>query len=309
MWCSTGRTITRHNRPEFSDCGAEGRTNNALGRSRSDRSSRFFNFSYTLRREVTQFENVGSQSQRINAIDFRMELTYKLVGMLTGEESKRRRRDPERTRERLLQAGYREVYRTGFQSASIDTILAATKVTKGALYYHFDSKEALGHAIIDEVVATFPRDRWLLPLQRSKDKDPIDALIDVVKAIPTRPQDINGGCPLVNLAQEMSPLDEQFRKRLERIFRSWQEGVAMVLRSGQSQGTVRRDLVPEETATFLIAMVEGYEVLAKNAQDAAVWNVGIRNIVGWLKSLRAPRQSRRRRGHPISKRHVVKRRL
>jgi hypothetical protein len=35
-------------------------------------------------------------------------------------------------------------------------------------------------------------------------------------------------------------------------------------------------------------MVEGYEVLAKNAQDAKVWNTGIRNVVGWLTSLRAP---------------------
>ena len=89
----------------------------------------------------------------------------------------------------------------------------------------------------------------------------------------------------------MSQLDEQFRKRLETIFHAWQEGVALALRRGQSQGTVRRDLVPDETASFLIAMVEGYEVLAKNAQDVKVWNVGIRNIVGWLQSLRAPSQS------------------
>jgi hypothetical protein len=86
----------------------------------------------------------------------------------------------------------------------------------------------------------------------------------------------------------MSQLDEQFRKRLERIFDAWQEGIATTLRRGQLQGTVRRDLVPEETASFLIAMVEGHEVLAKNAQDTKVWNVGIRNIVGWLESLRAP---------------------
>jgi hypothetical protein len=125
-------------------------------------------------------------------------------------EKKRRSRDPERTRKRLLQAGYREIYRSGFQSASIDTILAATNVTKGALYHHFESKEALGYAIVEEVVATLPRDRWILPLQRSKDKDSIDALIGVVRAIPTRPRDIKGGCPLVNLAQEMSQLDEQF---------------------------------------------------------------------------------------------------
>jgi len=225
--------------------------------------------------------------------------------MVEGSEKKRRSRDPERTRERLLQAGYREMYRSGFQSASIDSILAATNVTKGALYYHFESKEALGYAIVDEVVAKLPRDRWFLPLQRSEDKDPINALIGVVQAIPTRPRDIKGGCPLVNLAQEMSPLDEQFRKRLQTIFHAWQEAIAMVLRRGQSQGTVRSDLVPDEAATFLIAMVEGYEVLAKNSQDVKVWKLGIRNIVGWLNSLRAPRPSRRREQR-ISNMHVVR---
>jgi AcrR family transcriptional regulator len=214
--------------------------------------------------------------------------------MLRGHEKKPRFRDPERTRERLLQAAFREVYRYGFQSAGIDTILAATNVTKGALYHHFKSKEALGYAVIEEIVANFPRDRWLLPLQRSKGTDPIDALIGIVQAIPSRPKDIKAGCPLVNLAQEMSQIDEQFRRRLERIFHAWQEGIAMALRRGQSQGTVRRDLVPEETASFLIAMVEGYEVLAKNAQDAKVWNVGIRNIVGWLNSLRPPGNRKRK---------------
>jgi hypothetical protein len=92
----------------------------------------------------------------------------------------------------------------------------------------------------------------------------------------------------------MSQLDEKFRKRLETIFRSWQEGVARALRRGQSEGTVRRDLVPDETATFLIAMVEGYEVLAKNAQDAELWKAGVRNIVGWLQSLREPAPRNRR---------------
>jgi AcrR family transcriptional regulator len=227
--------------------------------------------------------------------------------MLEGVE-KRKSRDPERTRERLLKAGFREVYRSGFQSASIDTILAAANVTKGALYHHFENKEALGHAIINEVVATFARDRWILPLQRSEDKDPVDALIAIVQAIPTRPRDLKGGCPLVNLAQEMSQLDEQFRKRLETIFHGWQQAVAITLRRGQSQGTVRRDLVPDETANFLIAMVEGYEVLAKNAQDVKVWNAGIRNIVAWLQSLRAPRQSAKSRRRMANKSVVRQRR-
>ena len=203
-----------------------------------------------------------------------------------------RLRDPEGTRRRLLHAAFSEVYRYGFQSAGIDSILAATNVTKGALYHHFESKEALGHAVIEEIIAEITSDRWLRPLQQSKDKNPIDALIDIVQAIPARPMDVKRGCPLVNLTQEMSLLNEQFRKRLERIFKAWQEGIATALREGQHTGTVRRDLAPEETASFLIAMIEGYEVLAKNAQDAKVWNMGIKNIVGWLNSLRAPGNGR-----------------
>ncbi len=204
---------------------------------------------------------------------------------------KRRLRDPGRTRERLLQAAFREIRKSGFQSAGIDTILAATDVTKGALYHHFESKEALGYAIVDEIIAKLVRDRWLHPLL--SDGQSIDILIGIILGLPTRPADVRESCPLLNLAQEMSPLDEQFRKRLERIFLAWQEGIAALLRKGQSRGTVRRDLNPDETASFLVAMVEGHASLAKNAQNAKVWEVGTRNIVGWLESLRAPRQSRR----------------
>lgn len=211
--------------------------------------------------------------------------------MCVSQEGKGRLRDPARTRERLLQAAFREVYIYGFQSAGIDTILAATTVTKGALYHHFESKEALGHAIVEEIVAKFTEDKWLHPLQQSQ--NPVDTLIGIVKATSVRPKDVRGGCPLANLAQEMSPLDEQFRKRLQTIFNDWEKGIAMALRRGQTQGAVRRDLVPEEAAGFLIAMYEGYAMLAKNAQDPNVWNVGIRNMAGWLESLRP--QGRRKR--------------
>ena len=211
--------------------------------------------------------------------------------MLVARDKKRRTRDPERTRERLLQAAFREIHRSGFQSAGIDTILAATNVTKGALYYHFESKEALGYAVIEEKIAKLTHDRWLRPMQI--EGDAIDILISVVRRIPDSPQDVRAGCPLLLLSQEMSPLDEQFRKRLERIFLDWQEGVATLLRRGKSQGTVRRHLNPADAANFLIATVEGYATLAKNAQDAKVWKAGIRNIVGWLRSLRPPHNDKR----------------
>ena len=225
--------------------------------------------------------------------------------MLVARDKKRRTRDPERTRERLLQAAFREIHRSGFQSAGIDTILAATNVTKGALYHHFDSKEALGYAVVEEVIAELVRDRWLVPMLG--DGHPIDILIGIIRGLPVGPQNIRDSCPLLNLSQEMSSLDEQFRKRLERVFLAWQEGVATLLRKGQARGTVRRDLNPDEAGFFLVAMVEGCTSLTKNAQDAKVWEVGSRNIVAWLTSLRATGQSPRG-GRRKSKEHVVRQR-
>jgi AcrR family transcriptional regulator len=216
--------------------------------------------------------------------------------MLAARESPKRRatkllRDSERTRERLLQAASREIYRTGFQSASLDTILAIAGVTKGALYYHFKSKEELGYTVVEEVIAPNVRGKWVRPLQSSK--NPIDALIGAVQRIPVRPVDVRGGCQLNNLAQEMSPLDAGFRKRLAIIFDAWREAVASTLREGQIHRSVRRDVEPTDAAGLLIAMVEGYGSLAKNAQDPKVMKAGIRNIVDWLRSLR-PTGNRKR---------------
>jgi AcrR family transcriptional regulator len=195
-------------------------------------------------------------------------------------------RDPERTRERLLQAASREIYRKGFQSASLDTILASAGVTKGALYYHFKSKEALGYAVVEEVISPDVHGKWVWPLRNVK--DPIAALIGAVHSIPVLPADVRGGCQLNNLAQEMSPLDAGFRKRLAAVFDAWRKAVASTLREGQARGSVRRDVEPADAAASLVAMVEGYASLAKNAQDPKVMKAGIRNIVDWLRSMRPP---------------------
>lgn len=211
--------------------------------------------------------------------------------MLTPGRGPRRRltrpRNPERTRERLLQAAFQEMYRSGFRGADLETILERAGVTKGALYHHFDSKEVLGYALVDEVILGLIRDKWFRPLQKAD--NPIDALIGVVQSTSLLPEHIQCGCPLNNLAQEMSPLDEGFRKRLAKIFSEWHDGIVAALREGKKRGLVRSDVDPVETATFLIAANEGCWSLAKNSQDVRVLQSGMRSMIRYLESLRAPR--------------------
>lgn len=194
-------------------------------------------------------------------------------------------RDPGRTRETLLRSAFEEIHRSGFRGADVGTILQTAGVTKGALYHHFENKEALGYAVVDEVIAEIMRDKWQSPLRDAENA--IDALIGIVEGTSLLARDIECGCPLNNIAQEMSPLDEGFRSRTEAIFREWQGAIAKALGGGKLRGLVARDVDPDETSLFVIAAYEGYMSLAKNLQDAVGLKTGLKTMARYLNTLRA----------------------
>jgi AcrR family transcriptional regulator len=208
----------------------------------------------------------------------------------------KRRREPDITRERLLNAAFEEIYQRGFQAASLDTILDRAGVTKGALYHHFPDKAALGHAVVDNVIRSLLLERWLGVL-REQPGDPITALQSMLKerASDLSPEEIELGCPLNNLAQEMSPLDERFRRRIMATFELWTEGFAEVLRQGQEQGTVRKDIPAPKIAAFMVAAIEGSFGLAKGAQSVALLRSNMETLGTLLDSFRAPAAPSRRR--------------
>ena len=186
-----------------------------------------------------------------------------------------------------MQAAYQEMYRSGYRSADLDAILAAAGVTKGALYHHFDNKEALGYAVVDEVITGSVHQKWVQPLRNAK--NPIDVLVRIVQSESVKREDVRRGCPLLNLANEMSGIDEGFRRRTAKLFKDWHDAVAGALREGQKRGLVRNDIDANETATFLIATYEGYVVLGKNSQDPRMMRSGQRRVTGHIQSLRTAR--------------------
>jgi len=199
-------------------------------------------------------------------------------------------RNPDLTRRSLLGAAFREMYKSGFQAASLDNILSNANVTKGALYHHFGSKQELGYAVVDELIREHVLNRWVRSLEKAE--NPIDGLLAILRAKEPHPGfDQRLGCPLNNLAQEMSPLDEGFRKRLEGVFREWRQGIAKALRRGQQGGQVRSEVDPLEAADFFIAALEGSMSLAKNAQDTNVFENCKAGLARYLKGLRTPGSS------------------
>ena len=199
---------------------------------------------------------------------------------------RRRTRNPAATRARLLEAGFDEVYRRGFQAASIDDVLRRVSVTKGAFFHHFGTKTKFGYALVDEVIAGMIRAQWVEPLATSL--DPLTTIGDAFEngAKVLAKSRVNLGCPLNNLAQEMSPLDDGFRLRTQQVFELWMQTYEMALRRGQTQGTVSKEIDPHGVAFALVAEIEGILSLSKNSQNPAALSVGAQNLRRRLDALR-----------------------
>ena len=199
----------------------------------------------------------------------------------------RLRRDAEATREALLEAAFAEMYMSGFRAASLEAILTATGLTKGALYHHFGSKQGLGYAVVEERVKPLVRERYLDTFRAVA--DPIEGL----KRMGARMQQelekegiLLMGCPVNNLVTEMSGVDDGFRRRLAEILEEWKDTIAEGLRRGQASGLVREDIDPAAVATFYVASYQGACGFAKNAHDISPFEDCRKGLDAHLASLR-----------------------
>lgn len=171
------------------------------------------------------------------------------------------------TRGKILFAAYKEIHCLGFQSASLNNILARTGVTKGALYHHFPNKTELGYAVVDEVISQRIHLSFVEPLK--KFENPIDGIIELIRSSGDAfsMTDIELGCPLTVLAQEMAPIDEGFRIRLIKIYDQWHQSIADGFRRALENEQVLDDIDPDTVTMMIVATMEGAINAAKVAQD------------------------------------------
>ncbi len=195
---------------------------------------------------------------------------------------------PEDTRNRILQAAFEQFYRNGFQGGSLNQIVEEASTTKGALFHHFDGKNELGYAVVEEVIAPRIKARWFDPLAESV--DPITDLKHLFEQTMKQAAEsghLMQGCPLNNLAQEMSQLDEGLRQRILKVYAMWRNCLTEAFERGIEAGNVRRDISPVDVAAFIVAALAGIIGTAKNSRSQELVRQAGEAFFGYLDSLRA----------------------
>ena len=71
--------------------------------------------------------------------------------------ARKRKEDAQKTRARILASALSLFAKKGYERTTFTDIAARLKMTKGAVYWHFESKEALLIALVDEMLEKFAR--------------------------------------------------------------------------------------------------------------------------------------------------------
>lgn len=190
------------------------------------------------------------------------------------------------TRNEILISAFNEIYKSGFQAASLSRILKNTGITKGALYHHFSNKQELGYSVLDEVIRGTMREIWMEPLKKTDDPLTVlkEILIDSGKEMTH--EDVRLGCPLNNLAQEMSPIDTGFRDRISDIYKEWQLTIEAACDRGKEAGNVIQSIDSKEVSLLFIASLQGCMGFAKSVQDIDTLMSCGQGLIDRLESLR-----------------------
>ncbi len=181
-------------------------------------------------------------------------------------------RDLEKSRREILDVAFLEVFRRGFQGVSVDDIVKKTSHTKGAFYHHFPTKLDLGYALVDDVIKPLIISRWIGPLE--KFENPVEGILDQIqKLIGDAPlANLKLGCPLNNLVQEMSPVDEGFRVRLQAALNLWIDEMEKHLKRAKKVGILKSDTNTKQAARFVVMAHEGFYGMLKGLGDPVVFD-------------------------------------
>jgi TetR/AcrR family transcriptional repressor of nem operon len=184
------------------------------------------------------------------------------------------------TREQILDAAGRLIHLRGFHNTSVDDILRESGVGKGNLYYYFKSKDELGYAALDRTLERIQEE--VLEKVFAPGVDPWTQLERFLSYPVERARREGGvgGCPLGNLALEMSDIHEGFRRRLRDAFASVRSKIEETLGEARSQGTLRIGTDIPRLSHFIIAGFEGAFMMGKLHRDAEM----VANVVDELKT-------------------------
>jgi AcrR family transcriptional regulator len=164
------------------------------------------------------------------------------------------------TRRKILDAAIDVFSEVGYADAGRSAIIDRTEMTKGALYHHFDSMEALASAIIDEG-STIVLDAF-----RNICQAPSPALENMIHGMFVV-ADLVASDKVARAAEQLTISLGEFNEAASSVYTKWLEAMAVQARRAIDEGDLREDLDPDMISESIVGAMVGAQLLSRATSD------------------------------------------
>ena len=165
------------------------------------------------------------------------------------------------TMQRMQVTGLELFYKNGYYNTSVDDILKELSLSKGAFYYHFDSKEDFLIQIIQNLVVRKMYSLLIEPIEGHENTlDLVTSCFD--NALETAVHnELDFGFILGNLLSEFNGRNPEIMKHLNDIIKIWEVNLVSAIQRGKFNGHIDRHVDSEGVAVFLMSSYIGVRTL------------------------------------------------
>ena len=165
------------------------------------------------------------------------------------------------TMHRIQVTGLELFYKNGYYNTSIDDILKSLSLSKGAFYYHFQSKEDFFVSIVQNLIVRKVYSMLIEPIEGKE--NPLHVIEKCFEdALETAEHnEMDYGFILSNFISEFNGRNTVISNYLMDIYKVWEVNLVSILQKGKSDGFVDRHVDSEGVATYLISSYMGVRTL------------------------------------------------
>ncbi len=173
------------------------------------------------------------------------------------------------TMQRMQVTGLELFYTKGYFNTSVDDILKKLSLSKGAFYYHFESKEDFFLQIVQNLMARKVYSTLIEPIEGHD--NPLELITNCFDdALETAVHnEMDFGCILSNFLTEFQGKNENIMKHLGDIVSIWEVNLVSTLQKGKYNGYIDRHVDCEAVATYLISSYFGIRTLMVGTAPSA----------------------------------------
>lgn len=189
------------------------------------------------------------------------------------------------TMHRMQMTGLELFYKQGYYNTSIDDILKSLDLSKGAFYYHFQSKEEFFISIVQNLVFRKVYSMMIEPVEGQN--NPLHAIeVCLDDALETAEHNVTDyGFVLANFINEFNGRNPQIMKYLNDICKVWEVNLVTALQRGKTDGFVERHIDSEGVASFIISSYFGVRTLMVNGNSRMLRYQYIQQMRNYFRAL------------------------